>query len=309
VPALAAAPPPQIVVLGARVDRVTVRLVVRERQRVRVLAQLVDAAGRVRRVRRVTVTAPSRRVLVLRGVTLRSGEYRVRVRMTTAHHKLRLAASGWVATRTPGRARVVSSFPAAGREAALTFDDGTSDAATLSVLGTLARRDVPATLFLNGVNYARFPAVVRRVRTLLARDLVVLGNHTYDHPYLTRVGPDAMRAELTRDAKLDFRLFARSSLPYLRPPYGALDASVRATAGAIGYTTVVLWSVDPSDYLLPPAETVIARVEAQLSPGAIVLMHMDASTAAALPGVIDALHARHYRIVPLARLIADGSGG
>jgi peptidoglycan/xylan/chitin deacetylase (PgdA/CDA1 family) len=307
VPALAAAPPPQVVVVRARTDSVTVRLVVRQHQVVRVRAELFDAAGRLRRIRRVRVAAPSTRTLVLRGVALHSGEYRVRVRMITAHHVVRFASSGWVATRLPGRVRIVRSFPAAGHEAALTFDDGVDHAASLRVLDTLGATATPATLFVNGVNYARAPALVERVRRLLARDVVTLGNHTYDHPRLTRIGADAARAEITRDEQFDERLFGRSSLPYLRPPYGAHDATVRAVAGALGYTTFLLWSVDPADYLLPPAATVIARVERQLSPGAVILMHLDRSTAAALPGVIAALHRRRYRIVPIARLVVDGA--
>lgn len=307
-PALAAAPPPQVVIVRARVDAVTVRLVVRQRQVVRVRVELFDAAGRLRRIRRMRLAAPATRTLVLRGVALRSGEYRVRVRMITAHHVVRRAGSGWIATRLPGRVRIATSYPAAGREAALTFDDGVDHASTLRVLGTLGATATPATLFINGVNYARAPAVVARVRHLLADDVVTIGNHTYDHPYLTRIGADAARAEITRDEQFDHQLFGRSSLPYLRPPYRAFDGTVESVAGSLGYTTLVLWSVDPADYLLPPAATVIARVKRQLSPGAVILMHLDTSTAAALPGVISALHGRGYRIVPLARLVADGSG-
>jgi peptidoglycan-N-acetylglucosamine deacetylase len=297
-----------VVVVRARVDAVTLRLVVRQRQVVRVRVELFDAAGRLRRIRRVRLAAPATRTVVLRGVALHSGEYRVRVRMLTAHHALRRAESAWIATRLPGRVRIATSLPAAGREAALTFDDGVDHAATLRVLDTLEASATPATLFINAVNYARAPAVVKRVRRLLARDVVTIGDHTYDHPYLTRIGPGGVRTEITRDEQFDEDLFGRSSLPYLRPPYRAYDATVERVAGSLGYTTLVLWSVDPADYLLPPAATVIARVERQLSPGAVILMHLDRSTAAALPGVIGALHHRGYRIVPLARLLADGAG-
>ena len=115
-----------------------------------------------------------------------------------------------------------------------------------------------------------------------------IGNHTYDHPDLTKLSP----AKLTWE--LDHGPVARC----VRPPYGATNAKVRAAIGARG-ARQVLWSVDTRDWTRPGAMAVFARASGPaVRNGSIVLMHDGggdrSETVAALPAIIQALHYRGY---------------
>ena len=91
-----------------------------------------------------------------------------------------------------------------------------------------------------------------------------------------------------------------------RPPYGAYDSSIIATARSLGLATV-LWNVDPSDYTLPGASAIEQRVLAQVQPGSIIISHDGGGprgqTLAAYPQIIAALRARGYRIVTITELL------
>jgi peptidoglycan/xylan/chitin deacetylase (PgdA/CDA1 family) len=69
--------------------------------------------------------------------------------------------------------------------------------------------------------------------------------------------------------------------------------------------TTVLWSADTRDWALPGTDTIVRRALADLSPGAVILMHDGGGdrrqTLAALPRIIESVHVRGYRLVPICR--------
>jgi peptidoglycan-N-acetylglucosamine deacetylase len=72
---------------------------------------------------------------------------------------------------------------------------------------------------------------------------------------------------------------------------------------------MVLWTVDTSDYQMPGVEAIVDAAVNGAKPGAIILMH-DAGgdrseTVEALPKIIRALRARHYKLVTVPRLLLD----
>ena len=75
----------------------------------------------------------------------------------------------------------------------------------------------------------------------------------------------------------------------------------------------VTWDVIPRDWRDPPPEVIVQRVLDSVRPGSIVLLHdgdntnqgtSRAATLAALPGLIDGLRAKGYRIVGLDELLS-----
>jgi peptidoglycan/xylan/chitin deacetylase (PgdA/CDA1 family) len=91
-----------------------------------------------------------------------------------------------------------------------------------------------------------------------------------------------------------------------RPPYGAYDASVVATARALGLATV-LWDVDPRDWAHPGVRAIVRTVLAEVTPGSIIISHDGGGprgeTLAAYPTIIGDLRARGYRIVTIPELL------
>ena len=88
----------------------------------------------------------------------------------------------------------------------------------------------------------------------------------------------------------------------LRPPYGAVNTSVRVLAAQRGYR-VVLWDVDPQDWRGGSASAIAARVISSAGPGVVVLLHDGggnrAATVAAVERVLATLSGRGYRFVAM----------
>jgi peptidoglycan/xylan/chitin deacetylase (PgdA/CDA1 family) len=129
-----------------------------------------------------------------------------------------------------------------------------------------------------------------------------LCNHGYSHRTGRSTSESAGLADLRANAPLD-RAIGISSIPFYRPPYGLLSPGLTRAAERLGYRYVLLWDVDPSDYASPPPSVVATRVVRAARPGSIVVLHLKASTAAALPLILRGLRAKGLRAVTAGRLL------
>src|SRR5258708_10190809 len=93
-----------------------------------------------------------------------------------------------------GRKHFPVTLPLADKEVVLTFDDGPRPGTTSAVLNALRRECVLATFFLVGRNAAAHPELARRE---LAEGHTV-AHHSFPHPLLHRLKPDAAEAEIDR---------------------------------------------------------------------------------------------------------------
>ena len=184
---------------------------------------------------------------------------------------------------------------------ALTFDDGPGPQ-TPAVLRILRAARVHATFFQLGMQARLYPGLVRQV---LAGGHAI-ANHTYDHRTVTGLSPAELTSELER-TQAAIRAATNGYRPCLfRPPGGVINGGVEALARRHRLLSVV-WSVDPRDWAEPGSDAIVARVLAGVRPGGIVLLH-DAGgprseTLAALPRIIAALRARHYRFATVPELL------
>lgn len=91
-----------------------------------------------------------------------------------------------------------------------------------------------------------------------------------------------------------------------RPPGGAVDSGVVATAGGLGMQTIT-WDVDPTDWQTPGSGAVYSRIVDAARPGSIILMHDGGGprggTLTALPAIIDTLRGRGYRFATVSDLL------
>ncbi|MFE6054867.1 polysaccharide deacetylase family protein [Kitasatospora sp. NPDC056446] len=185
----------------------------------------------------------------------------------------------------------------AGKVVYLTFDDGPSPAYTPRVLATLARYGVRATFFEIGQNVAAHPALTAQV----ARQGHSVQNHSWSHPDLRKLSGAALDSQV---GSTDRAIRARTGRTptCLRPPYGAVNGTVRSHAAALG-KQVVLWSVDPTDWSRPGTAAIRSRVLDNVRPGSVILLHDGggdrSQTVAALPGIISTLKARGYGFATL----------
>jgi peptidoglycan-N-acetylglucosamine deacetylase len=193
-----------------------------------------------------------------------------------------------------GSTGLVTNGPRDRKVVALTFDDGPSDY-TDDFLRVLREKDVRGTFFEVG---QVMPGREEVMREILAQGSE-LADHTMDHVELPGY-------EQIAGAAARIRAYTHFQPCLFRPPGGAVDAGVIATAGSLGMRTVN-WDVDPRDWSLPGTAAIYGNIAGHVQPGSIVLMHDGGGprgeTLAALPQIIDTLRGRGYRFATVTELL------
>jgi peptidoglycan-N-acetylglucosamine deacetylase len=195
-----------------------------------------------------------------------------------------------------GSAGLLTNGPRDRKTVALTFDDGPSEYTT-GFLDVLREKSVVGTFFEIG---QEMPGREDTMRQILAEGSEI-GDHTMNHveyPGYSQIAGAAARIEAYTHFK-----------PCLfRPPGGAVDAGVIATAGSLGMRTIT-WDVDPRDWSTPGTSAIYSTIVSTAQPGSIILMHDGggprSETLAALPQVIDTLRSRGYAFETVSQLLGD----
>jgi cellulose synthase/poly-beta-1,6-N-acetylglucosamine synthase-like glycosyltransferase/peptidoglycan/xylan/chitin deacetylase (PgdA/CDA1 family) len=104
----------------------------------------------------------------------------------------------------------------AGKQLALTFDDGPDATWTPQILAILAKYGIRATFFVVGDQVERFPDIIKA--EFAAGHL--LGNHTYLHPRLDKISDTRLKWELNATQRLIQALTGHSTTLF-RAPYDA----------------------------------------------------------------------------------------
>jgi peptidoglycan/xylan/chitin deacetylase (PgdA/CDA1 family) len=213
---------------------------------------------------------------------------------------------------TPTTATIVRSVPAATGRIALTFDMGGRLEPAMAILRFLELERICATIFPTG-QMAQTTVGQQVMAEIKAHpELFELGNHTMRHCNLRDGGggstcpttrpSDAFVVKELADAEAVFASLAgRTSTPYWRPPYGAVDPRLVTVAGSAGYPLTVMWSTDTIDWRPvadggPTAWEIAKKVIDGRTAGGIVLMHLGGwNTRDALPAMLDGLLRAGYR--------------
>ena len=186
---------------------------------------------------------------------------------------------------------------------AVTFDDGPA-ASTNQVLDILARKHATASFFVLAPKVRANPGVVHRMRAAGH----TVGSHTAAHRDLTKLPQPEVRREVKEGSRAIAEVTGASPR-FVRPPYGALNATVSGVAREHGQS-VVLWDVDTLDWKhRDPARTCKTAVD-QARAGSIVLMHdIHPTTAQAVECVIDGLRAKGLRPASLDQMLPQSAPG
>jgi peptidoglycan/xylan/chitin deacetylase (PgdA/CDA1 family) len=186
---------------------------------------------------------------------------------------------------------------------ALTFDDGPTAGITDTLITTLRDHRVHATFFVTGRELAASPTIGAR----LVNAGHELGNHSYSHRRMLFMSQRRIRDEVERTDAL-IRAAGQTGPIYFRPPYGDKLVGLPWFLARSGRTTV-MWSIEPDSYanVATSADRIVAYVLSRVRPGSIIILHVWYSSRqtsrAAVGPMIDSLHARGYRVVPVRELI------
>jgi peptidoglycan/xylan/chitin deacetylase (PgdA/CDA1 family) len=187
-------------------------------------------------------------------------------------------------------------------EVALTFDDGPS-IYTPQVLSILQANSIHATFFCVGEWVSYYPNYVQQEYSAGN----VVGNHTWDHPDLTTLSTTDVQTQINKTSTLIQQTIGVQPTLF-RPPYGAINASVKGQIAQMNLTPV-LWNIDTQDWTRPGSDAIVNAVVGQAGNGDIILMHDGggdrSQTVAALPRIIQGLRARGLQMVTVPQLIHD----
>ncbi|RME18948.1 MAG: polysaccharide deacetylase family protein [Alphaproteobacteria bacterium] len=185
------------------------------------------------------------------------------------------------------------------RVVALTFDDGPHPVHTPQLLDMLKARRIRATFYVIGRNVARYPDIVKR----MVDEGHEIGNHTWRHPFLSKLGKASVLRELDRTSEAIYKAVQRIPVT-MRPPYGAMTRSQRQMVAAERDMPTILWSVDPEDWRRPGSDVVARRILSGAAPGAIILSHdIHGPTIRAMPATLDGLRAQGFRFQTVSMIL------
>lgn len=219
-------------------------------------------------------------------------------------------ASRGAGSAGPSSRRPLSLVQTRDREVAITFDAcatrGQSNGFDRAVLAVLEHEAVPATIFVSGRWVETHPAAMVE----LAGDaLIEFGNHSYDHPHMSRLPAVQIAKEIDRtEAALD--RYGRHSVAF-RPPFGDWNDLVMQIV-AEHHLPFVTWDVVSGDPSLKTTTSGMVRtVVTKARAGSIIIFHINGrgwKTAEALPTILQGLRTRGFRFVQLSELMSSREG-
>lgn len=183
----------------------------------------------------------------------------------------------------------------------LTFDDGYSQANTLSILDTLKKYDVPAAFFIEGDFLENNPIAVKRIA-----NEQILANHTMCHCDIRKLSNEELIDDLERFENIAYNITGKETLKYFRPPMGYINKEKEDLLYELGYK-IFMWNVKIYDYVYTDdlgVDYVIENIVKQTKKGSIILMHtLTNSNAYALPIIIETLRGKGFIFAPITDLV------
>ena len=204
----------------------------------------------------------------------------------------------WAGILMPGSALfspVLKRLPLSEPRVWLTIDDGPSHE-TEALLDLLDRYGSRATFFLVADRARAHPDLTREI----LRRGHGIGNHSCSHPqaWFWALGRRRMAAEID-DAQATLRELTGVAPRWFRAVVGMANPFVSAPLKKNGLARVA-WTARGFDGVRGEPDRVVARIVADLAPGAIVLLHEGAphgNNLAIIEGVLRAMRERGYSSV------------
>lgn len=169
---------------------------------------------------------------------------------------------------------------------ALTFDDGPSRY-TEQIVDTLTKHKVAATFLFIGENAKHYPDAV----TYASKNGMSIGNHSWDHPVMTKLSAKEQSSNLSKTVSL-LESLTNTPITLFRPPYGSINDELFSVAKQQHLKTL-MWNRDPEDWNHKKPEDIVRYFHGVDASGGIYVLHEDKSTLEALPDILDYLSGKN----------------
>lgn len=180
---------------------------------------------------------------------------------------------------------------------ALTFDDGPHPEVTPKIVTTLQKYNAKATFFMLGSRVEYYPEIVLNVM----QDGHEIGNHTWNHPILTKLTTEQIIKEYTATEIAITNAIGTGSTIF-RAPYGMTNSHIQEVIGGVH----VNWTIDTEDWKHRSKTQLLPMIQKNIHPNAIILMHdIHLSTAEGLEAVLDYLQAEDFEFVTVSQLLQE----
>jgi len=150
------------------------------------------------------------------------------------------------------------------------------------------KENVKATFFVGGCWAAKNQDTVKMIYNYGHE----IGNHGYNHKLHTKLSREQSREEIKRTNTLIREIIGKTPTLFA-PPSGDVNEQVTDDAEYFRMKTV-MWTVDTIDWRDHDKNKIYKRVERNIQPGAMILMHPTESTLQALPDIILLLKSKGY---------------
>ena len=177
---------------------------------------------------------------------------------------------------------------------ALSFDDGPSEI-TNEIVNFLYVNNCSATFFVVGNKVETYKDTLNNI----VKKGSELGNHTYSHPWLTKLSSDKIIKEIDQTQTI-IRNITGYEPTVFRPSYGDINKKLKELINL----KIIMWTNDSSDWKYRSSKTIASNVIRNIKPYDIVLMHdTHKRTFEALKIIIPKLKEMGYQIVSVSELL------
>jgi peptidoglycan/xylan/chitin deacetylase (PgdA/CDA1 family) len=188
----------------------------------------------------------------------------------------------------------------AANQVAITIDDGFCTECVQAYTTLAETTGIHITFNPNGCYGEIWTPLATTLKPLIEAGQVQIGNHTFNHSWLTELTDTQITAQLEQQEEWIQQTYGITARPWWRPPYGAHDERTDELAAAIGYTNVLMWNGSYGDSTLLKPATLLALAGEYLQPGAVMLGHANYPTVTQVfPQIAEIIAARDLYPVTL----------
>ncbi len=198
---------------------------------------------------------------------------------------------------------IIEDISTSSKVIAITFDDGPNPIYTQQVLEIFENIGGKATFYMIGEQMEKYTDVVRKV----AEHGHEVGNHTYTHPYLSQLSPEACMQEVNKNEVLAESLIGHKPKTF-RPPYLDYNDDTFSILKKNGYPMIGAKNMDARDWEQPGVDFIVEKSRQHSKEGSILLFHDGcgdrSQTIEAVRILVHELSSKGFHFVTVSELLA-----